>query len=59
MSDLVNVFGPMDGAEIHGGCEQCDAYQMVRVVDRAVFSVDVFHDNDCPVLKRIEERRDI
>jgi hypothetical protein len=44
------ALGPLDGARIAGGCETCDAYQKVAPVSAGVWSVQVFHDDDCPVL---------
>lgn len=56
MSDpLVNVLGPLEGAEIPGGCDQCDAYQKLRAESAGVWAVDVFHEYACPVLKTIEK----
>jgi hypothetical protein len=42
----------LDGAEIRGGCDTCDAYQTVQVVDHGLISVRVHHDDWCPVLHR-------
>ncbi len=49
--DLANLLGAMDGAEIPGGCDHCDAVQKVRAESAGVWSVDVFHEDGCPVLK--------
>ncbi|MGD0083560.1 MAG: hypothetical protein ABSD78_10230 [Acidimicrobiales bacterium] len=58
MSDsFVNLFGPLDGAEIPGGCDACDAYQTVGPVERGIWSLIVHHDDDCPVWLRIKEGR--
>ena len=56
--DFVNVFGPMDGAEIPGGCDDCDAYQEVRARDGHpnVHRIRVFHDEWCPTLARKQGR---
>jgi hypothetical protein len=42
----------IDGARIPGGCDVCDAYQVIqaRAGHRDVHLIKVFHDNDCPVL---------
>jgi hypothetical protein len=42
----------MDGAQVPGGCDQCDAYQVV-VADRwgpNMHSIEVRHDDWCPWL---------
>ncbi len=54
---LVNVFGPLDGMEVPGGCEYCDAYQRFTVLGGGVYRVDILHDDWCPELARIEGRR--
>lgn len=54
---FVNIFGPLDGASIPGGCESCDAYQRVTVEGGGIYRLDIYHDDDCPALMRIEERR--
>lgn len=39
----------MDGARVPGGCEHCDAYQVV-VADRYgpnMHSIEIRHDDDC------------
>jgi hypothetical protein len=52
MSDLTNLFGPLDGAEIPGGCDYCDAFQTVEAVQAGVWGITVHHDNWCPILKK-------
>jgi hypothetical protein len=44
------VLGPLDGARVPGGCASCDAFQKVAPLSAGVWSVQVFHDDDCPVL---------
>lgn len=50
---MANALGPMDGAQIPGGCDQCDAYQTVTPVEVGVWSLTVHHDDWCPILRRI------
>jgi hypothetical protein len=45
---VLNILGPLDGTEIPGGCDHCDAYQTVKPVTAGVWSVTVHHDDDCP-----------
>jgi hypothetical protein len=47
------LFGPLDGARIRGGCEWCDAYQRVRPITAGVWNITVFHDDWCPFWRRI------
>lgn len=51
------LFGPLDGARIPGGCESCDAYQVVRPAVAGVWHIDVRHDDDCPFLAAHEASR--
>ena len=45
---LTNVLGPLDGARIAGGCDHCDAYQTVGVVEAGIWTLTVHHDESCP-----------
>ena len=45
---LLPILGPLDGARIPGGCDECDAYQTVSVVEAGVWSCTVHHDEGCP-----------
>ncbi|MCU1490825.1 MAG: hypothetical protein JWM85_2230 [Acidimicrobiaceae bacterium] len=49
---ITNLLGPMDGAEIPGGCESCEAVQRFRMESALLFVLEVVHDDDCPSLKR-------
>jgi hypothetical protein len=53
------MIAALDGAEIPGGCDECDAFQVVhaRAGHRDVHVIRVFHDDDCPVLAAIERAR--
>lgn len=41
-----------DGAQIPGGCDHCDAYQIVRAdaYGADMHSIGIYHDDWCPVL---------
>ena len=46
----------LDGARIEGGCDECDAYQIVAAPafgQSNVTNVQVHHDDDCPTLLRV------
>ncbi len=46
----------LDGARVPGGCDTCDAYQVVqaKVGHPNVHIVNVHHDDWCPVLRRAQ-----
>jgi hypothetical protein len=46
----------LDGAEISGGCDTCDAHQTVHVIDRGVTNIRVHHDQWCPSYQRMVTR---
>jgi hypothetical protein len=47
----------LDGADIPGGCDTCDAHQTVHVIDHGLINVRVHHDDWCPVLHRHQRNR--
>ena len=47
-SALVDILGPLDGARIRGGCDDCDAYQEVEPVRVGVWIIHIHHDDWCP-----------
>lgn len=51
---LTDMFGPLDGARIPGGCNTCDAYQTVQPVTDGIWSMTVHHDDHCPTLAERE-----
>lgn len=55
---LADLLGPLDGARIPGGCEDCDAYQTARPLAAGVWQVTVHHDDTCPTLRAMEASRD-
>lgn len=54
---LVDLLGPLDGARIPGGCDQCNAYQTATAVAAGVWTITVHHDDWCPLLASIKARR--
>jgi hypothetical protein len=42
----------LDGAHIPGGCDHCDAYQVIHANRHGanLHQIDVRHDDDCPWL---------
>jgi hypothetical protein len=50
VSDLIAA---MDGARIPGGCDSCNAYQLVKahaLGSRNFHLIEVYHDDWCPEL---------
>jgi len=54
---MQELLGPLDGAQIPGGCDTCDAYQTIEPMSAGIWTVTVVHDDDCPTLARIEAKR--
>jgi hypothetical protein len=56
---LRNMARQLAGAQIPGGCDECDAYQTMEEDPDLpnAFHVRVHHDDWCPFLARMEERR--
>jgi len=54
---LRNFNALLDQFQIPGGCDQCDAYQIVPEQEEGsnVIHVIVHHDNDCPTQQRTED----
>lgn len=44
-----------DGAKIPGGCEHCDAYQIINANVQGyggIHELQIFHDDWCPMVNR-------
>lgn len=52
-----NLFGPLDGARIPGGCDHCNAYQTVTPVEAGMWNLRVHHDAWCPWYRARQRRR--
>jgi hypothetical protein len=48
MTSADDLFGSLEGSEIPGGCDQCNAVQRTTEVAPRIWSVIVAHDDDCP-----------
>lgn len=55
MSDLHQIFAALDGAEIPGGCEHCDAFQVPSVDGFGILHLRIHHDDWCPWLAQRKE----
>ena len=44
---LRDVLGPLEGARVYGGCDDCDAFQTVEPVMAGVWKITVHHDSWC------------
>lgn len=47
MNDVDQFFASMDGAEIPGGCDYCDAVQRIAPAEQG-WTLTVLHDMWCP-----------
>lgn len=47
---IARSLGPLEGERIPGGCDKCNAYQTVEPVEAGVWTLNVHHDDWCPVL---------
>lgn len=52
---LTDLFGPLDGDQIPGGCPACDAYQTVEPLAAGAWQVTVHHDHGCPSFVAMQE----
>jgi hypothetical protein len=53
---MLEPLGPLEGAELPGGCDKSDAYQTVEPAVPGVWILHVHYDPDCPVLAPYERR---
>jgi hypothetical protein len=56
---LNDTLEPLYGAEIPGGCDHCDAFQVVKATalgQRGLSVIEVHHDDWCPVLRTVQAR---
>lgn len=49
---MAKLLGPLEGAEVPGGCESCNAFQTVEPIERGMWMITVHHDPGCAVLAR-------
>jgi hypothetical protein len=55
---LVNPLGSLDGADIPGGCDECEAYQTAHVEAPGVWIVEVHHGADCPAWLEMQSKQE-
>jgi len=48
---VARTLSPLEGERIPGGCDRCDAFQIVEPIDGGVWTLTVYHDDNCPFLK--------
>lgn len=58
MSALDDLFEQTEDQPIPGGCDQCDAYQVLTPdpVHDGIYHLQVTHDDGCPFLRAREAR---
>ena len=44
------ALAPYLGVQVPGGCDYCNAYQVVTLIEPMHAEIMVAHDNDCPFL---------
>lgn len=54
---LDRMLAPLAGQRIDGGCDDCHAYQELEQVEPGVWVLNVRHDNTCPFLASLDDRR--
>ena len=47
------MFEALLNQRIPGGCEDCDAYQVMTTDGSGVYVLEVRHDDSCPYLRRV------
>ena len=50
VADLNDVFKDAQGKPIEGGCEVCNAVQVLEATDPGIYVLTIHHDSWCPVL---------
>lgn len=45
---VAQLLGPLDGAQLPGGCPTCDAYQTVTPIAAGAWTINIHHDEWCP-----------
>ena len=51
------LLAPLDGARVLGGCDYCNAYQVIRPLEAGMWDCTVHHDDDCPWYLARHQRR--
>lgn len=55
-SNPLHGLSALAGQRIPGGCDDCDAYQVIQAAD-GFTRITVHHDDTCPTLRAMEARR--
>ena len=50
MSEFDELFSRLAGEPIPGGCDQCDAYQILETLSPGVAVLNIHHDDGCAIL---------
>jgi hypothetical protein len=54
MTGFDELFRRIEGEQIPGGCDRCDAYQTVEIESPGMHVIRIHHDDWCPVLKAMQ-----
>ena len=51
MGALDDLFGQIEDQPMPGGCDLCDAFQVLEITSPGVWEMHVTHDDWCPFLR--------
>lgn len=54
---LLSWLASLEGQQVPGGCDSCDAYQVVREEKTNWLRITVYHDDNCPALQPLARLR--
>jgi hypothetical protein len=57
MSSFLEGFASLEGLRVPGGCDDCDAYQVVDCSHAPFFRINIHHDDTCPSYRAMQEKR--
>ncbi len=52
---FLDEFGALEGLRVPGGCDDCDAYQVLDSSRAPFFRINVHHDESCPTYQSMRE----
>ena len=52
---FLDELGALEGLRVPGGCDDCDAYQVVDGSHAPFFRINTCHDESCPTYRAMRE----
>jgi hypothetical protein len=49
---IEDLFAQIEDQSIEGGCDCCNAVQVVKTISPGIFELTVMHDDWCPAIER-------